>query len=351
MTDLSLDRETANEDDEISLLALASVLLRWRRLIAALAVVGAALGLLIALSTTRTYTSGATFIPQGSDASTSGFAAAASQFGLRLPSNSGAWGPPVYVELLTSRARLEPIARDNVVVVEQGGKRVALADLLNVKERSEGLRLDRAVRALRMLVHPREAKALGAVELAVTTKWPSVSLALAQRLVKGVNQFNLETRKSQATAERQFAETQAGEAEGLLRSAEDRLQSFLQANRAIAGSPELSFQRDRLQRDVALRQQIYTTLLQNREEAKIREVRDTPVITVLEDPRLPVVADPRGSIRKSLLGALLGTTIGVLFAFVIQALYGARHAPTEEAQEFFSLVEQATPRFLKRQRP
>ena len=44
MTDLSLDRETANEDDEISLLASANVLLRWRRLIVGLAAIGAALG-------------------------------------------------------------------------------------------------------------------------------------------------------------------------------------------------------------------------------------------------------------------------------------------------------------------
>lgn len=348
MTDLSLDRETANEDDEISLLAFANVLLRWRRMIVALGGIGAALGLGSALLSTRVYTSGATFFPQGSDASTSGLAAAASQFGIRVPTSGGAWGPPVYVELLTSRALLEPMARDSFVVIERGRKRIALTDLLNVNDPSEALRWDRAVSALRGLVKAREAKALSAVEVTVTTKWPSLSLALAQHLVRAVNQFNLETRKSQATAERQFAEAQAGEAEGALRSAEDRLQTFLQENRAIAGSPELSFQRDRLQREVVLRQQIYTTLLQNREEAKIREVRDTPVITVLEDPRLPVVADPRGSVGKTMLGGLAGAMIGVLTAFLMQALVGVRRARTEEAQEFFSLVEQATPRFLKR---
>jgi uncharacterized protein involved in exopolysaccharide biosynthesis len=350
MTDLSLDRETPYEDQEVSLLAFASVFLRWRRLILALVALGAGIGLLSALLTSRVYTSGAVFFPQISEGSVSGLAAAASQFGLRLPTTGGAWGPPVYVELLKSRALLEPIARDSVVVAEQGGKRIPVVELLKVKGRSAALRLERGVRALGRLVKAREAKALGAVEMTVTTKWPSVSLGVAQRLVRGVNQFNLETRKSQATAERQFVQTQAAEAEGALRAAEDRLQRFLQSNRVISPASEVGFQHDRLQRDVALRQQLYTTLLQNREEAKIREVRDTPVITVLEEPRLPVAADPRGSVRKSLLGALVGGVIGVLAAFLMHALVGARRSPTEEAQEFFNLVEQATPRFLKRVR-
>jgi uncharacterized protein involved in exopolysaccharide biosynthesis len=350
MTDLSLDRETAPGDQEVSLLALASVFLRWRKLILVLAGAGAAIGLLTALLSARVYTSGATFFPQVSEANVSGLAAAASQFGLRLPPSGGGWGPPVYVELLKSRALLEPIARDTIVVAEQGGRRVALVELLKIKGRSQAMRLDRGVRALRSVVKPREARALGAVEFTVTTKWPSVSLAIAQRLVSGVNQFNLETRKSQASAERQFAQTQATEAEGALRVAEDRLQSFLQANRVIAPSSEVSVQRDRLQREVVLRQQIYTTLLQNREEAKLREVRDTPVITVLEEPRLPPMADRRGTVKKAFLGGLLGGVMGILIAFLMHALIGARQAPTEEAREFFSLVDQATPRFLKRVR-
>ena len=40
--------------------------------------------------------------------------------------------------------------------------------------------------------------------------------------------------------------------------------------------------------------------------------------------------------------------IGVLAAFLTHAVGAARREPNEEAQEFFTLVEQATPRFLKR---
>jgi len=351
MTDAQASPEGASEDrDEVSLLAVGSVLLRWRRTVVSLVVAGGFLGIALGLVRSRAYVSAATFIPQGSDASTvSGLALAASQFGIRLPSSaSGTWGPPVYVDLLRSQVLLEPIALDTVVVVEEGGRRAAVADLLRVGARRPARRTELAVRELARAVDAAEVRRLGAVRVSVSTRWPSVSLALSERLVRGVIAFNLDTRKSQAAAERQFVEGLAGEAERALREAEDRLQRFLQRNRAIADSPELEFENGRLEREVALRQQVYTSLLQSREEARIREVRDTPVITVLEAPRLPVVGESRRLVSKGVLGGLAGVVLGLLVAFLGEELAGARRESSGEALEFFELVEEATPRFLRR---
>lgn len=351
MTEPAADLDPAYADhDEISLLALGSVLLSWRRTIIAFGFLGAIVGLAKGLTSTRVYVSTATFIPQGSDAGASGLAMAASQFGIRIPTTSGgAWQPPVYVELLRSQTLLGRIAQDTVVVAERGGRRVAIMDLLEIDAPTPARRTDIAVRALRDRVKPSEDRKLNAVKLSVTTPWPSVSLALAERLVRGVGTFNLETRKSQAAAERQFVEAQALAAEKDLREAEDRLQVFLQRNR-VTGAPELAFQKDRLEREVALRQQVFNSLLQNREEARIREVRDTPVITVLEEPRLPSFGEPRRSVLKGLLGGVVGLVMGILVAFVAREFKGARRAPTDEAQEFFKLLEEATPRFLRRRK-
>ena len=337
-----------DREQEISLLVLANVLLRWRRRIIALAALGAGHALASALVKSPVYKSGATFLPEGSEKdASSGLAAAASQLGIQIPSAGGTWGPPVYVRILGSRGLLEPIARDTLVVTEQGGRRVAVMDLFDIRASSPDLRLDRAVRLLSRVVISREVKSLGAVEVTATTRWPSVSLALTERAVSEVSKFNIDTRRSRAASEAHFVGTLAADAERALRDAEDRLQAFQQRNR-VTGSPELQFDRDRLQREVGLRQQMYTTLLQSREDARIREVRDTPVITVLEEPRLPVVSEPRGAILKSILGALMGAVLGVLAALFAHGLAGARRTPTEEAREFFQLVEQATPRFLRR---
>jgi capsule polysaccharide export protein KpsE/RkpR len=336
------------DDDEISLWALASVLLRRRRLIIALALFGAALGLTLGLTSTRLYTSTAVFIPQGSDASPSGLAAAANQLGIRVATSGVAWGPPLYVELLRSRSLLEPIALDTVTVAEMAGRRVPVMELFGVQDGSRLQRIDRAVQVLAAKVAANEERTIGGVKVSVTTRWPSVSLGLADRLVTGVNEFNSKTRKSQAAAERQFVESQVVEADAALRLAEDRLDEFLQRNRAIAGSPQLAFERDRLQRDVSRRQQLQTSWMQSREEARIREVRDIPVITVLEKPQLPIVGQPRKSVQKAIVGGFGWGMVGVLIAFLLDGFKSGRTAPSQEAGEFFRLVDDATPRFLKK---
>jgi uncharacterized protein involved in exopolysaccharide biosynthesis len=339
----------ANPDAELTVLALGSVILRRRRLIATLALIGATAGLASGLLSKRLYKSSATFIPQGAESGMTGAAAlAASQFGIRVSNSGGAWGPPIYVELLHSRALLDPILLDTVRVAEEQGRRIPVMDLLNVEAPSQALRLELAVRKLREIVTAAEDRKQGAVNLTVTTRWPSVSLAVAQGLVREVNLFNVDTRKSQARAERVFVESQTAEAEGALRVAEDRLQSFLQQNRVISGSSQLEFQRDRLQRDVVLRQQVYNALEQSRQEARIREVRDTPVITVLEEPRLPVVPEPRHSLAKLIEGGATGLILGVFIAFLGRAFSAMRHERSTAAAEFFGLVRESMPGFLRR---
>jgi uncharacterized protein involved in exopolysaccharide biosynthesis len=344
------DPALTDSDEPISLLGLGAVLLRWRRTIVVLGLLGFATGATLGLTRPRMYVSSATFLPQGAESPSSGLAAAASQLGIRVPTTGGGWGPAVYVELLRSRTLLEPIARDTIAVAELQGRRVPVMDLLEIKRSAGAERTDRAVRRLRGMVRATELRPIGAVEVRVATEWPSVSLTLAERLVSAVNQFNLETRKSQAAAERHFVERRAAEIERSLREAEDRLQTFLQRNRIINPNSEQAFERERLQREVTRRTQLYTSLLEGLEEARIREVRDTPVITLLATPHAAVLPEPRGTVTKAVLGALAGTAIGILIAFVAHGTSRARQQATDEAREFFELVHEATPRFLRGRR-
>lgn len=344
--------EATAPPDEFMLLSTVNLFLRRRKLIAGFAAAGAVIGLLTGLLSTRMYVSEVLFLPQSNDTNLSGLALAATQFGVRLPANTSAgWGPPVYVEVVQSSALLEPIALDSVRVAEEEGREAMVAELLGVRSASRVELGDRAVVALRNAVTVRELKTLNAVQVRVTTRWPSLSYALVERLVQGVNEFNLETRQSQASAEREFLEGRVEEAEEALRQAEDTLQAFLQGNRSIAGSPELSFEHDRLQRDVALRQQLLTALLQSYEEARVREVRDTPVITILKPPQVPTLSAPRRSALKAAVGLLAGGLLGLLTAGISAGLAAARQDSSGHRREFLQLVDDMTPRFVSRWLP
>ncbi|HEX5830509.1 MAG TPA: hypothetical protein VFY16_05970, partial [Gemmatimonadaceae bacterium] len=126
-----------------------------------------------------------------------------------------------------------------------------------------------------------------------------------------------------------------------LRAAEDRLQAFLQRNRVYRSSPELVFEFERLDREASVRQQLVASLTQAYEQAKIDEVRDTPVITMVERPEIPVRADRRLLLQKALLGLAVGVVLGILLVLLRHYLPGGGASASDEAAEFAALRREA----------
>jgi uncharacterized protein involved in exopolysaccharide biosynthesis len=324
---------TRPPDDEISLWEVLAVLLRRRGTIVLAVVLSVAGALAFTLLQADTYTTQASFQPRGSEASASQLLALAGQFGVNVPGVGGdELSPAFYQELLESREILHRVA-DRSYMVEGMGS-VALTDLLEIEEDTEPLRVEEAIEQLRDdLVAIQIGRESGILTIEAQTEWPDLSVAIAERLLAEIQVFNLETRRSQAAAERVFIEARVDSARIALTTAEDSMQVFLQANRRYEDSPELTFQAERLQREIARQQQVYTGLVQSFEEARIAEVRDTPVLTVLQTPFLPAGPDDRSLLLAIALGIVLGGMAGVVLAFLIEAV--RRPAPGDPAREDF----------------
>lgn len=312
------------DDGTISLFAFGAALTRDRWRIARWMLGLGALAGLTVINAPRQYKANTSFVPQGSsDAGRSGLASLAGQFGVSMSSGDQSSSPDFYVKLVKSRVLLLPIVHDTVMVAEMGNKRIPIMDLLGVATEGDARsREDDALDRIQSRVSAGVSKPTGVVEVSVTTKWPSASLAIAQEVLRGVNQYNERRRQSQAGGERKFAEDRLKVARDELHAAEDRLEEFMRSNVEIGRSPGLAMQRDRIQRDVSQKQTMVMTLTQAYEEARLREVRDTPVITVFEEPWVPTTAEPRGRIKRVALGMLFGTMIGALLSFV--GMYGQR---------------------------
>ena len=313
---------------ETSVLSVLAVLLRERRAILSCVVLAVLVSLAMVLLKTRTYTTSFSFVPQAAqDPSRSGLASLAGQLGVSIGNAAGGpQSPQLYADLLKTRETLEPIARDSFAVVP-GGPRVGLSEFLKVSGESPPVILDRTLKSLRSRISSSVAmRTTGMVTVNVTTNAAGVSLEIARRLLKGVNDFNLDTRRTQAGEERRFTHGRLVEAQRSLRAAEDVLEAFLVANRQIANAPQLEFQRARLERDVSLQQQLVSGLAQSFEEARIREVRDTPVISVIERPALAAVADSRGGLVILSIGLASGVLAGVLLALLRDTLRRMRAA-------------------------
>lgn len=323
------------ESDEVSLLALGTILLRNRWRLLRWIGLGAGIAALVSFTRPALYEASASFVPQGIDAKASGLANLAGQLGVAMPATNQSLSLEFYTKLLESRVLLLPVAKDTIVVPELGGKSVAVLDLFQIPrgKMPEAEREEKGLKQLRKMVTGSMVKTTGVVAFSVETKWRSVSLAIASALVDGINDYNQRTRQGQAAAERKFIEGRVAVAASDLRAAEDRLQEFLGTNRNL-GSPELMMQRDRLQRDVMLRQQVYQSLTQSYEEARIREVRDTPVITIFESPWAATEPESQGRLRLILLGIVLGAFVGGLLAFTSDRTTRRRKEGDTDAEEF-----------------
>ncbi len=316
-------------EDELSLPEMARLLRRERRFVATFGVVLMLLVVGFTVLRGRTYTSTAVFVPQNPEGTLSQFSGLAAQFGLPVTAADPSSSPAFYVSLLKSRDVLREVVLSRYRFAWRsdtlGG---TLIDLYEASGKTPEARRDATVKRLLDDLEIMTDRETGMVSIEVTTPWSPLSQQVAARLIEMVSHFNLLTRQTRAGAERRFVEARLKEAADSLRLVENRHKAFLQANRDFRNSPQLKFENDRLERDVQFQQQLYTSLAQSYEQARIDEVRNTPVITVLEPPDLPASPDPRRTILKALLGLIGGLALG-FFLRLARHLYSEasrRHA-------------------------
>jgi uncharacterized protein involved in exopolysaccharide biosynthesis len=333
--------ELSRDPDQISLLSVATAVLRHRGLV--VAVIGLCLlaGAALALLPRRQYVVTSSLMPQTRKAPSS-LSGLAAQFGLSVPSLEGRESPLFYVELLQSRAILGSLAEKVYTVqTDSGPASGTLMQLYRIKGKTPGLKRDAAIELLGKNIAATADPKTSVVKLKVTARYPDLALLLNQQLLDLLSRFNLESRQSQASAERRFTERRLQEVKREFRDAENRLQLFLQRNRDYQNSPELTFQFERLSRDVNMQDQVYTTLAEAFEQAKIEEVRDTPVLTIVEPPEFPVRPRPRGLLKIGLLSLLLGLALGVALAAARDFMGGSRMGRRQELLELAALREAA----------
>ena len=213
--------------------------------------------------------------------------------------------------------------------------------MLELRGRSSSDSLSRGVRRLRNMISTQIDNQTSIVRLTVDSRYPALAAGIANRLITYLNDFNTQTRQSQARERRKFVEQRVTSAELELRAAEGSLRSFLERNRSWQQSPQLVFEEGRLRRQVDIRQEVYLTLNREYETARIEEVNDTPVITVIDPAVSPQL---RSSPRRSLmigLGLVAGAILGVFWAFGREYLERARQEEDVSYRTFTGAVASA----------
>lgn len=326
--------------DTISLLQLVNVGLRHRKRVVGLSLLAAFLVVTVTLILPRQYTVSASFTSESrQQPQISQLSGLASQFGFNLPAVSGGQSPSFYADLITSREVLQAVVSTDYEVEDEELEGTAdLVEIFDIEGDTRAERVEQTVELLRERMTAGTDVETGVVSFSVTTRWPDLSEAIGHRIVELVNEFNLERRQSQAAAERQFLEGRVEHARRDLLAAEDSLERFLERNRSYQNSPRLRFEHDRLQRRVSLQQQVYSSLVQSYEQAKIEEVRNTPVVTVVTPPERPARPDRRRLVLKAAAGLVAGGLLALLWIAWSEFLGGAAERDPETYRQFRRLV-------------
>jgi len=327
--------------DSAGLVFLANVVLKHARLIAVTAASVALLTAALVMVLPRRYTAEGSFVvDQRRQVRLPGeLTGLAAMFGLALPTDAPE-SPQFYAELLRSREVTDGVLLSRFA---SQGDSARLVSLLGVRGKSLADSLYLGRKRIAKLFDARVDQRTGMVHIAFTSRKPQLAADVVNRYFQLLNAYNLETRQSRARRRREFVESRVAAANAELRVAEERLKSFVERSHLWQQSPELQLQYERLGREVQAAQEVYLTLKRQYEEARVEEVNDTPVFTVVDSAVTPVRhSRPRRGLSV-ILALVLGTGLGVAGAFLSEYLARLRREGSDELEELEGRLRRLAP--------
>jgi hypothetical protein len=240
------------------------------------------------------YETEASFMPSGGGPSelgsaissmTGGIGGIASTMGLLGGGGGGGTSvpPKFYADLVTNDVIL-------LQVLDTSGRnpynyyKVYGIEIRNRKpERVRDYCLDHLRKRIKVDLDPRTA----VITIKFAGRTPEFSVQVLHTLLDAVNQFNIRTLQTTARAKTRFTESRVTVMKDDVSVAETKLRDFLTQNRTYAQSPLLTLQQQQLRQDYTLKNDMLVQLENTLEKARLDEVRDTPVLTILDQPLLP----------------------------------------------------------------
>ena len=336
------------EDDSIDLIALLKQIYQGRKLIILSAFVAAILGVVVALATPNTYTSGATFIPQtgGDSKPSSSLSGLASLAGISLGGMSGGSDipPTLYPQIISSVPYKLDLLDESI---EVSGSAISLENYLGddsgssvlgtlkkytvglpgtilsalkgsssegVSEAQDGLyQVSEDDRKLFETLNTKLILSLNEKEGFVTLEFSDedkfVAAQIAER-AKELLQERIIAFKNQSARELlDFTTKQYQENKTSYEALQDSIAIFKDQNLNISSSLYQN-RLDRLERELNIASSVVEQLASQVEQAKLQVNKDTPVFTIIEPVTVPF---ERSAPKRSLI-VVIWTFLGVVLS-------------------------------------
>ena len=375
-------------EDEVSLLDILLVLARHKTLIVRTVLVFTLLGVTYALLATETFTSEARVVREAQSEGGSlpgGISSSAlSGFGINLGGSASGLTPAAYPDVLQSREVRLAVVRDtfrfpdaerpmmyvNYVNRPAGPLRVVLDYTIFLPWTMKGMvgsaisgtpapagttdaggplipseEEDEALKSISDKISASVAEETGLMTISVTAGGPQLAASLAESFLDHFT-ARVRTIRTEKVRERlQFVGGRFEEADQELEAAEDRLAQFLERNQNPT-TASLQFRRDRLQRQVSFKEQLYSELQSQLTQTRLDLQRQQPVVTVVEEPVPPMQRSAPQRTQLVLIFLVVGGGLGVGGAF-LRAYVENSAEDSEEREKMKEVKRQLTPKRWK----
>jgi uncharacterized protein involved in exopolysaccharide biosynthesis len=177
-------------------------------------------------------------------------------------------------------------------------------------------------------------KETGTITLSVAHRDSGLARVIAERIVDSASQIFVRTSKAQAQQLRVAQEGRVANAAAQLEAAENRLQEFNFGNRATPSFSVAGIERDRLERQIRLAEQVYTQAMTERDAAFGRELEATPTV-VVQDPlpaELPKVR--KRVIMKTAIAAIVSAVVLCAIVLIVDLIRRRLQREDSESQRF-----------------
>jgi uncharacterized protein involved in exopolysaccharide biosynthesis len=174
---------------------------------------------------------------------------------------------------------------------------------------------DEALKSIAGKVSASVAEETGLMTISVTAGGSKLAASLTESFLDHFT-TRVRTIRTEKVRERlQFVEGRFEEAEQELEAAEDQLAQFLERNQNPT-TASLQFRRDRLQRQVSFKEQLYSELQSQLTQTRLDLQQRQPVVTVVEEPVPPMNRSAPKRTLIVVLSFILGGFLGMGGAFV-----------------------------------
>ncbi|MGA3286498.1 MAG: Wzz/FepE/Etk N-terminal domain-containing protein [Bacteroidota bacterium] len=201
---------------------------------------------------------------------------------------------------------------------------VDLIRFWKIAAKSEDENYEAALKILRNRMDVTFDNKLGTLIFKVDMEEPKLAADVANCVTRQLDEYTRKKRKTGVILQREFIEKRLQEIKAALETAEDSLTSFRSKNRRITDSPELMIDQERLTRSVQINSTIFIELTKQVEIAKIEEIKNIPIINILDEARIPLVKSYPHRLTTILwffVVALMTLSLGMGFQPQLKSLY------------------------------